>query len=434
MTEATASSIRKGRWRTPLARTLTIIGVLLVLISVAANWVERQVLDRSEFEETARQLIADPVIQDEVAANLTNQLFTRVDIRGELEQQLPEAQKGLAGAVTGALRPVAERLVGEILDRARFQEVWVRALGAAQEQVVRVLDDKARFIETENGVVVLNLRPLLLELTNELPVVPDLADQVPEDAGVIQLFEAQELESAQTLTRILRFVADWIWVLALAAWIAAVWIARDRRREVRAIAIGFVAVGVLLLLIRRVAGRYLVDQLSSAASDKDAVQQTWDILTRLLADAGWAVIGVGVIALIGIWIFGPAPRGTTVRRWLAPYLRKPDLAYGAAGFLFLLLLLWGPISYVRKPSTVILLAVLVALGVEALRRKAAHDFPEAVPADTLAAVREGAGRIGFGRGGASQAEELERLAALREKGALTDEEFAAAKARLFGGG
>ena len=34
-----------GRWRRPVARLLTIVGVLLVVVSVASNYVERQALD-----------------------------------------------------------------------------------------------------------------------------------------------------------------------------------------------------------------------------------------------------------------------------------------------------------------------------------------------------------------------------------------------------
>ncbi|HEY7380485.1 MAG TPA: SHOCT domain-containing protein [Gaiella sp.] len=426
------SALRTGRWRTPAARVLTVVGVLLVVVSIAANFVERQVLDTGEFKETARQLVVDPAIQDQVASNLTDQLFTSVDIQGELARVLPEEQEGLAGAITGALRPVAERLAGEILDRPRFQEVWVTALGAAQQQVVKVLDDKARFLETSQGVVVVDLRPLLVELSKELPVVPDLESKLPPDTGVIRLFEAEQLDTAQKATRLLRFVADWIWVLALAAWVAAIWIARDRRKEVRAIALGFVVVGLILLVVRRVAGRYLVDQLSTSASDENAVRQTWDILTRLLADAAWAAVGLGVIALVGVWLFGPARRGTIVRGWLAPYLRRPELAFGGAAFVYLLLLLWGPISYVRKPTTVLVFAVLAALGVEALRRKAARDFPDAQPGEPLAALRGRAERLRGAPAATTQADELERLAGLKERGMLTDEEFAAAKARLLG--
>jgi hypothetical protein len=416
---------RGGRWRSIVARVLTVLGVLLLVVSIAANYVQRQALDRSEFEDTARQLIGDPAIQADVAATLTDQLYANVDIEAQLRQALPPDQKALAGPIAGGLRPVAERLARRILDRPRFQELWVRAVAAAQAQVVRVLDDKAKFIETEGGVVSLDLRPLLQELGKELPITSRLSAKVPPNSGVITLFQADQLDTAQKATRFLRFVADWIWILALAAWVAAVWLARDRRKEVRAIAIGFVVVGVLLLLVRRGAGGYLVDKLTETDSQGDAVSHSWAIVTRLLVDAAWASIAFGIIALIGIWLIGPGKWGTAGREWLAPYLRRPGLTYGVAAFLFVLLLLWGPISYIHRPLTILVFAILAALGLEALRRKAARDFPDAEP--------RGLPRPSLGRAPApaSHADELERIAQLHQRGALSDEEFAAAKGRLL---
>ncbi len=371
-----AQSARSGRWRAPVARLLTVVGVLLVTVSVAANFVERQALDTDEFKTTAQQLIDDPAIQNQIATRLTDELFAAVDVQAELEQALPPDQKALAGVLAGAMRPVAQRLAAEILDRPRFQEAWVVALTGTQRQVVRILDDKTKFMQTQNGAVVIDVRSLLAELAKELPISAGLADKLPPGAGVIKLFDAQQVDTAQTVTRVLRFVADWIWALALVAWVGAVFIARDRRKELRAIAIGFVVVGFLLLAARRFSGRYLVDQLSTSASSEDAQQQSWDIITRLLADAAWATIGVGAIALAGIWVAGPGRRGSQVRAWLAPYFRRPEIAFGGFAAAFLLLLLWGPISYVRKPSTVIVLAVLGAVGVELLRRQMARELPD----------------------------------------------------------
>jgi hypothetical protein len=409
---------RSGWWRVPAARILTVLGVLLVVVSIAANFVERQALDRSEVEETAEQLITDDAIQQQVATTLADELFEGVDVEAALRERLPAQQQALAGPLAGALKPVTERTALRILEGPRFQELWVRAVGTAQEQVVRVLDDEAAFLETEGGVVALNLRPLLIELTDEVRIAPNLSERVPEDAGVVTVFEAEQLETAQDLTSLLRFVAAWIWVLALLAWVGAVFLARDRRKEVRAIAVGFVVVGVLLLLARRLAGSYLVDELSASAAGEDAVERSWDILTRLLADAGWAAIAVGIVALVGVWLVGPSRRGTAARAWLAPYLRQPGLAYGVGGLLFALLVLWGPISYVERWTTLIVFAILAAAGLELLRRQAARDFPDAVA---------GAGpprRLG-------SADELERLARLHAEGTLTDEEFAAAKARAL---
>ena len=100
-----------------------------------------------------------------------------------------------------------------------------------------------------------------------------------------------------------------------------------------------------------------------------------------------------------------------------------------AAFLFLLVFLWGPISYVQRPLVILAFAVIAALGVEFLRRKAARDFPDAAPG-TWAATSAAVGGAATRRS-PSQAEELERLAGLHAAGTLTDEEFALAKARVL---
>ncbi|MBK5219495.1 MAG: hypothetical protein JJE35_06895 [Thermoleophilia bacterium] len=44
---------------------------------------------------------------------------------------------------------------------------------------------------------------------------------------------------------------------------------------------------------------------------------------------------------------------------------------------FLALILWAPVEAFNKPIGLILLAVLMVLGTEALRRQAAGEFPDA---------------------------------------------------------
>jgi hypothetical protein len=379
-----SSRAEGGRWRGPVARTLTILGVLVVVVSIVANYVDRQALGKSDFKEAARQLANDPAIQQQVALALTDQLFSRVDVQARLEERLPANQKALAGPIAGAMRPLSERLVRELMQRPRFQEAFVAALVAGQQQVVKVLDDRTKYIQTQGENVTVELRPLLVELSQQLPLVPDLSDKLPPDAGSIVLFKASQLKTAQTLTHGLRLVAAWIWVVALALWIAAVYLARDRRKEIRAIAIGFIVIGLVVLLIRRLAGDYIINKLSATPSQDQAIQSVWEILTRLLIDAGWAAIAVGIVALIGVWLIGPSRRGTQARTWLAPYLARPGLTYGVGAAIFLLLVLWGPISYVQRPLTLIAFAILAALGIEALRRQALRETEAASPAPTTA--------------------------------------------------
>ena len=77
-------------------------------------------------------------------------------------------------------------------------------------------------------------------------------------------------------------------------------------------------------------------------------------------------------------------------------------------------------------------ALVLAFGVELLRRQVAREVPAPPPPDLGGSVRRGMGRV---RGRTAEDDRLgglERLGRLHEQGVLTDEEFAAEKARLVG--
>ena len=69
-----------------------------------------------------------------------------------------------------------------------------------------------------------------------------------------------------------------------------------------------------------------------------------------------------------------------MRRMLAPYLRRPALAYGAlAALAAVVVLWWSPSPAMRKPLPAIILLALLVLGFEGLRRRTAAEFPAAEP-------------------------------------------------------
>ena len=109
-------------------------------------------------------------------------------------------------------------------------------------------------------------------------------------------------------------VADWIWIPALLAWAIALWLVPGRRRkEVRAISIGLIVAGVVILVIRRVAGSYLVDHLTDSESIRPAVDAFWAILSDGLAEAAWVGVVVGVIGALGTWLTGEGGRAVATR-------------------------------------------------------------------------------------------------------------------------
>jgi hypothetical protein len=73
-----------SRRRLILARALTVLAILLVVISVLANFVKREALDSSRFRDTSRALIADETIRNQLGQTLVDQLYANVDVAAAL--------------------------------------------------------------------------------------------------------------------------------------------------------------------------------------------------------------------------------------------------------------------------------------------------------------------------------------------------------------
>jgi hypothetical protein len=80
--------------------------------------------------------------------------------------------------------------------------------------------------------------------------------------------------------------------------------------------------------------------------------------------------------VLATWLAGQTAWAVAVRRTVAPYLRQPEIAYGALAVLVgIVFLWWAPTPATRKPATAIVLIALLTLGLEALRRQTAREFP-----------------------------------------------------------
>jgi hypothetical protein len=141
---------------------------------------------------------------------------------------------------------------------------------------------------------------------------------------------------------------------------------------------------------------------------------------------------------------GSTRAAIAVRTWAAPVLnQRQGIAWLVYGFVFILLVLWGPTHALRTWWGILLLGGLLALGLEVLRRQTLREFPNAglgpneggSMGDRWRAVVGGRGSrtteastaasTGSRR---STADEIAHLNDLRTAGAITDDEFARAKA------
>ena len=168
-----------SRGRIVGARALLVLGVLLTVVSILSTYVKREALDPDQFKQTSQELIASPAIQQQVAAELVDAFNANVDLSAELEGRLPENLQALAGPLAGISGQLVDRAAQELVTRPRAQDAFVEISSAAQAQFVKVLHGDTRALETSNGNVVLDLRPLMLRLGDRFGFIEGYAAKFP---------------------------------------------------------------------------------------------------------------------------------------------------------------------------------------------------------------------------------------------------------------
>ena len=424
------SSHRFAAW------ALVVAGTISAFLAIAALWVNRQALDTDNWTDTSTQLLEDPDVRAALSVYLVDQLYANVDVAGEIRSALPPRAEPLAGPAAGAVRGLAEDATDELLQRPRVQALWETANRAAHATFLSIVKGGGENLSTEEGTVTLNLREILVQLSDRTGVGGGLVAKIPPDAAQLTILRSDQLSFAQDVVNLLRPLAILLLILMLGFYAGAIALARGRRREtVRAAGIGLIVAGALALLLRSLGENVVVNALASTESVRPAIESVWEIGTSLLAEAATAAIGYGVVIVFGAWLAGPTRAAVATRRALAPYLREPRYAWGVTAAIVFLVLLWGPTPGTRKAVPALLLIGLLALGVEALRRQTAREFPDATTPGLGAAVRGGFQRLRpsprAGGGDADSLARLERLAELHDRGVLTDAEFAEQKQELL---
>lgn len=372
------------RTRSILVWGLMGLGALILLVGSLTVWVKRQAVDTDSWVNTSSQLLEDDDVRQALSVYIVDQLYQNVDVQARLEQRLPPNLEGLSGPLAGALRTPAEQGVDRILQRPRVQDLWENLNRRAHEALLRVLEDETRFgTSTAGGVVTLDLRTLVVQVGTELGFGEQLDQRLPADAGQITILESDQLDAAQTALKSLKTLSWLVVLLAVAAFGGALALARRRRELLRVVGAIFVVVGILLLVIRRVVGSYVVDALASGESVRSAIGDSWLIGTSLLAQVAWALILYGLVILAGAILAGPATFAQRGRGAIAPTLRdRAATGWIVLAGLYLLLVLWGPVPALHTWFGVLLLGALVAVGFEAFRRVTVSELEPVAPVAT----------------------------------------------------
>jgi hypothetical protein len=446
--EAPAST-RRGR--AIGAWVALVLAGLLLLLSSFAVWVNRVALNTDVFVDTSSELLEDDAIRSAVATRAVDELYAEVDVASLLEDRLPSDYQSLSGPAAAGLRQASYQIVNRALEQPAMQKLWAISLEESHRTLVQVLEGGGDRVSTDEGVVTLDLRPIVLDTAERIGLRDEVEGRLPADAGVIEILRSDELDTAQNVFQLLKTLAWLLPILMLGAFALAVWLAGDRRRAVRRVGVAVLVVGVLGVVAVRLVGTYVVNELVADTETRTAAGNAWDILTELLRASFRSFVVIGLLFLVAAWLAGPGRRAIGTRRVLAPALRERAWPYVVLAVVALILLVRGDVSDFTR---LLLLAVLVALGavwIELTRTQTLEEFPDASGPDLFgdartrvsswwdarraerAAAPTTTAPIAGAPAATDVAGRLAGLAELHTRGALSDEEFASAKARVLAG-
>ncbi len=254
----------------------------------------------------------------------------------KLREGLPPRLAPLAGPLTAGVGELADRTAKRVIASGAFGKVWDETNRRAHTQLLAVIND-------DSGV--LTSRGIILDLRLELGV---LAERIgvtlgqTGDKGRVRILRGDTLDTVQKAVKLLRDVRWGSLALLVILLVAGVAVARNRARALGGAGAALIIAGLLVLVIRRIAGTYVVNEVSAHGAGRPAAEATWRIATSLLADIAVTGIVLGLVLAAGAWLAGGTGWARSVRRFTAPVLiDHPELAYAVVVALLALLLLGG---------------------------------------------------------------------------------------------
>jgi hypothetical protein len=463
----------RGRRRT--VNALIVLASVLAFLSIFAIWIERQALNTDDWVNTSSRLLQNSTIRGALANYLVDQLYENVDVEEELKERLPGDTKELAGPIAGAARQFAGTGAEKVLETSVMQEGWEDANRVAHEQLLAVLENKKEAVSTANGNVELNVASLITKLADQIGIGKNVAEQLPEDAGHITILHSNELQTAQNVAVAIKGLALVLSLLTFLVLGLAIYLAREGRWvTVLFSGVGLIAAGFAVIVARHIVGGVVIDQLVKTESVKPAGEAAWSIGTSLMTSIATTVIVVGVLFAVAGWLASPTSPARATRKVVAPALEGyVAWVYTGLAIIVGIYFISAPSQNLRSFLTTLVLAGMAAFGIHELRKQATEEFPDARFGDAFGSTRdkvvaavkganlgERAAKLRLPEvrrppapgesleeaptteaptetlaagGEEGRLERLERLGTLREKGILTDEEFASEKARILAG-
>jgi hypothetical protein len=277
--------------RRSLATVLVVLTSALLAAATVAGYAQRALFDSDQFADRASSTLADSSVRSLVADRVTDEVVLR-------------HQADLLSA-----RPIIASAISGVVGGSAFRSLFRRA----------ALDVHRAVFERDQDTVVLTIADVGTVVATALRALrPELARQV-QDSGRVEVVDRDVGSVSGKVARIARDVRVLAFVFAaltLAAAVAALVVAPDRRRTASQLGVGIAAVGVVVVLAYTIARAVVLGRFHDP-DERAAAGAVWGAFLGDLRTWGFLLAGTGaVMAAAAASLVRPVVvEGTLLRAW-----------------------------------------------------------------------------------------------------------------------
>ncbi|MFE3290137.1 hypothetical protein [Rhodococcus sp. NPDC059234] len=313
--------------------TATALLLVLVMVlgyaSVVARFARSEVLDTDRYVQTVTPLASNPVLQAELANQITDQIMTRVDVEKmtadalgaltELAPRVPPAVVGLAPVIAGQAKSFVHEAASSLVSSSQFETMWVEANRQAHEELVSAAtgENTGSVKINEKGEVSVSLAAIIDTVkANLVQRGFSFVDKLPDVNATFVIFESADLVKAQRAVNALNKASAVLPWLTLLAAVAAIWAApRAGRRRALSLVGAALAVAMALLAVSISIGRAVyLGAIPPDVLSADAAAVLFDTVVQPLRTTLRAVFVVAVLVGIVGYLSGSSASASAIRR------------------------------------------------------------------------------------------------------------------------
>ncbi len=289
-----------------MAVALFVLAGLCASFSVASFWSLNELLDEDTWASTSKALVDNPIVQQDVARTIAEQVVSAADVKNRIDAALPFKIGGLSTSITETATDLITQATVQVVKTDAFVAVWDAATRAAHDEFIRAVDGKERFTTIGSNGLYLDLGSSLTEVRRYLDdqgiTWLDGVDLGSIDVRVL-LLDAPGLDLVRRMVEVMRVLVIILPTLAVISLGIGLLLSFRPFRALVWIGSGVIAGSLAIMVIEQMAKGSTVDELTggvlgraSAEVIVDHVSSSLDRMLLLVLGGGVLLIAAGLLA------------------------------------------------------------------------------------------------------------------------------------------